>query len=147
MASLASTPPLTRDSVIAAHVLIKPFTYLTPVQTNTTLSHLASTPQTPDALKGTLWEGKQPAEPRIRLWFKCENFQRIGAFKVRGAFHAVRRLMGEVGEEEVVRRGVVTHSSGMVSIPSSRLFLYRLVYPPSRLQDHLLISTHHVSQN
>ncbi|KAF2652975.1 threonine dehydratase catabolic, partial [Lophiostoma macrostomum CBS 122681] len=112
MASLASTPPLTRDSVIAAHQLIKPYIHLTPVQTNTTLSRLASTPQSADALRGTPWEGKEPAEPNIRLWFKCENLQRIGAFKVRGAFHAVERLVGEVGEGQVRSRGVVTHSSG-----------------------------------
>jgi threonine dehydratase len=106
--------PLTRDSVLAAHELVKPYIHLTPVQTNTTLSSLASTPQTPDALKGTQWGGQTPARPKIRLFFKCENFQRIGAFKVRGAFHAVRRLVEELGVQEVRRRGVVTHSSGML---------------------------------
>jgi threonine dehydratase len=106
--------PLTRESVIAAHDLIKPHVHLTPVQTNTTLSTLASTPQTVDALKGTPWEGQEPARPRIKLFFKCENFQRIGAFKVRGAFHAVKRLIERDGEglEGVKGRGVVTHSSG-----------------------------------
>jgi hypothetical protein len=44
--------------------------------------------------------------------------QRIGAFKVRGAFHAVKRLVAEVGVGEVMRRGVVTHSSGMVCFVS-----------------------------
>lgn len=122
------TRPLTRDSVLAARTLIKPYIHLTPVQTNTTLSNLASTPQTRDALKGTQWEGQEPAKPKIRLWFKCENFQRIGAFKVRGAFHAVLRLIEEEGSdgggsdserevferglERVRKRGVVTHSSG-----------------------------------
>ncbi|PVH98260.1 threonine dehydratase catabolic [Periconia macrospinosa] len=84
---------LTRDNVIAAHALVKPHIHHTPVQTNTTLSTLASTPQSPDALKGTPWEGQEPAKPKIKLFFKCENFQRIGAFKVRGAFHAVKRLI------------------------------------------------------
>jgi len=42
-----------------------------------------------------------------RLWFKCENLQRGGAFKIRGAANAVLSL----GEEEAAR-GVVTHSSG-----------------------------------
>ncbi len=41
------------------------------------------------------------------LFFKCENFQRAGAFKFRGAWHAVSRL-----EEQEARRGVATHSSG-----------------------------------
>lgn len=41
------------------------------------------------------------------LWFKCENLQRIGAFKARGAMHAVGRLT-----EEERGRGVITFSSG-----------------------------------
>jgi hypothetical protein len=106
------TPSLTRDAVTAAHTLIKPHIHLTPVLTNTTLSTLASTPQTAEALNGTQWEGQDPAHPKIKLFFKCENFQKIGAFKVRGAFHAVKRLIEEVGLEEVRRKGVATHSSG-----------------------------------
>src|SRR3954447_7885425 len=42
-----------------------------------------------------------------RLLFKCENFQRAGAFKFRGACNAVWSL-----PDEVAARGVVTHSSG-----------------------------------
>ena len=84
--------PLNRQSVLDAHELIKPHIHYTPVLTNKTIDDIASTPQTADALKGTEWEGKEPAKPKIRLWFKCENLQRVGAFKVRGAFHALKRL-------------------------------------------------------
>ncbi|KAF1958210.1 tryptophan synthase beta subunit-like PLP-dependent enzyme [Byssothecium circinans] len=112
--SSSASLALTRENVIAAHALIKPYIHHTPVLTNTTLSTLASTPQTAEALNGTQWEGQTPAHPKIKLFFKCENFQRIGAFKVRGAFHAVKRLIErtEGGLEEVRRKGVVTHSSG-----------------------------------
>jgi len=41
------------------------------------------------------------------LWFKCENFQKMGAFKMRGATNAILNL-----SEEKKSRGVVTHSSG-----------------------------------
>lgn len=112
MSQNTSSRPLNPASVRAAHELIKPHIYQTQVQTNTTLSNLASTPQSPEALKGTQWEGQEPAKPKIRLFFKCENFQRIGAFKVRGAFHALLRLIEEDGIEEVRKKGVVTHSSG-----------------------------------
>lgn len=44
---------------------------------------------------------------RAELFFKCENFQRAGAFKARGATYALSRLTDEEKE-----RGVVTHSSG-----------------------------------
>jgi threonine dehydratase/serine racemase len=41
------------------------------------------------------------------LLFKCENLQKVGAFKMRGAANAVTKL-----SDEVAARGVVTHSSG-----------------------------------
>jgi len=52
------------------------------------------------------------ARPRVKLFFKCENQQRIGAFKARGAFHALGRLIEQDGLDNVKRKGVVTHSSG-----------------------------------
>jgi threonine dehydratase len=42
-----------------------------------------------------------------RVFFKCENFQKVGAFKARGAVNAVLTL----GEPDA-RRGIITHSSG-----------------------------------
>src|SRR5262245_38245996 len=42
-----------------------------------------------------------------QIFFKCENFQRVGAFKFRGAYNACSLL----GPEER-QRGVITHSSG-----------------------------------
>ena len=41
------------------------------------------------------------------LFFKCENLQKVGAFKFRGACNAVMKL-----RDDVAKRGVVTHSSG-----------------------------------
>lgn len=41
------------------------------------------------------------------IWFKCENFQKMGAFKMRGATNAIMCL-----SEEQQQKGVVTHSSG-----------------------------------
>jgi threonine dehydratase len=41
------------------------------------------------------------------LYFKCENFQKAGAFKFRGATNAVQSL-----SEEMAKKGVATHSSG-----------------------------------
>ncbi len=42
-----------------------------------------------------------------QLFFKCENFQKMGAFKMRGAVHAIQKLSSAQKEA-----GVVTHSSG-----------------------------------
>ena len=64
---------------------IAPHVHRTPVLTSRTLDRMAG----------------------ARLWLKCENLQRAGAFKIRGAANAVLSL----GDEEAAR-GVVTHSSG-----------------------------------
>src|ERR1051326_7300600 len=46
-------------------------------------------------------------DSRRSLFLKCENFQRVGAFKFRGSCNAVLNL-----PPELAARGVVTHSSG-----------------------------------
>ncbi|KAK4981575.1 hypothetical protein LTR66_009872, partial [Elasticomyces elasticus] len=107
MGDISACPPLTRSSVRDAHDRIRQYIHLTPVATCQTLSDLASTPQTPEALTGTEYEGQEPARPKINLYFKCENQQKVGAFKARGAFHALSRL-----SDEELQKGVVTHSSG-----------------------------------
>lgn len=102
MADQSTSPPLTRASVAEARELIRPFVHRTPVITSSSLSALAST------------SGQGKARPKFRLWFKCENFQKVGAFKARGAFHAIERLKKEPGwlAGGGAERGVVTHSSG-----------------------------------
>lgn len=117
MADLKTCPPLTRESVIDAHALIKPHIHLTPVLTNTTLSTLASLPRDDPSYPQSLTHllpspaPARYAQPTLRLYFKCENFQRIGAFKARGAFHAVARLLAHDPSFSPAA-GVVTHSSG-----------------------------------
>jgi threonine dehydratase len=63
------------------------------------------------------------------LHFKCENFQRAGAFKFRGAYNALARLSG--GER---RRGVLTFSSGnhaqAVALAGARLAVPRVIVMP-----------------
>jgi threonine dehydratase len=76
---------LTLADIQAAHARIADKIHRTPVLTSATL----------DALCG----GK--------LFFKCENFQKIGAFKARGAANAVFSLT-----DAEAARGVATHSSG-----------------------------------
>ncbi len=79
------TPDLSHADVLAAAARIAPMARTTPVLTSASL----------DALAGA------------RLHFKCENLQRAGAFKFRGACNAVQALPADVAA-----RGVVTHSSG-----------------------------------
>jgi threonine dehydratase len=81
---MTPAPPTPAD-VLAAAARIAPYATRTPVLRSRTL----------DALAGA------------QLHFKCENFQRMGAFKFRGACNAVWSL-----EAVTAARGVVTHSSG-----------------------------------
>jgi len=81
-----SAPALPRfEDVLAEAARIAPHAHVTPVLRSRTLDELAG----------------------AQLFFKCENLQRAGAFKFRGACNAVWSL----GEAEAAR-GVVTHSSG-----------------------------------
>jgi threonine dehydratase len=73
------------DDVIAAHDRIRPYIHRTPVLTSQYLNELTG----------------------AELFFKCENFQKAGAFKVRGASNAVFGL-----SEDMLEKGVATHSSG-----------------------------------
>lgn len=75
----------TYDDVAAAHERIRPRARRTPVLSSATV----------DALSGA------------SAFFKCENFQRMGAFKFRGAFNALSQLT-----PEEARRGVIAFSSG-----------------------------------
>jgi threonine dehydratase len=83
-----STPSL--DNIKEAYALIERFVHKTPIMTCSTLDELAST-----------------SEKTKKLFFKCENFQKVGAFKYRGAMNAVLNL-----PKEQAKKGVVTHSSG-----------------------------------
>ncbi len=76
---------ITLSDVFSARTRIAPFVHRTPVLTSSTLNKMAG----------------------AELFFKCENFQVAGAFKVRGAHNAVFSL-----SEEAAKKGVVTHSSG-----------------------------------
>jgi len=75
----------TLADMLIAHERIKPYIHRTPVLTSTYLNELTG----------------------AELFFKCENFQKAGAFKVRGASNAVFGL-----DEETAKKGVATHSSG-----------------------------------
>ena len=63
--------------------------------------------RTPVLTSRTLDERLAGGGPAPHVYFKCENFQRMGAFKFRGAYNAVSRL--SAAEKAA---GVITHSSG-----------------------------------
>jgi threonine dehydratase len=103
--SSSSPPPstlrLNPSYIREAHALIAPYIHRTPLLTCATIDRLASTPLENESIA-----------PKFNLYFKAENLQKIGAFKARGAHHALIRLIERLGIDEVKRRGVVTHSSG-----------------------------------
>lgn len=83
--TLAALVAPTPADLLAAAARLAGIAHRTPVLTSASL----------DALAGAT------------LFFKCENFQKGGAYKFRGALNAVRQLT-----DEQARNGVVTHSSG-----------------------------------
>jgi threonine dehydratase len=71
--------------IVKAHARISPLVHRTPVMTSKSINQITGS----------------------NLFFKCENLQKVGAFKFRGACNAVFSLF-----EEEARKGVATHSSG-----------------------------------
>jgi len=76
---------VTLKDIEAAHERIRPFIHRTPVFTNSSLNKLSG----------------------AELYFKCDNFQKAGSFKIRGATNTVEQLT-----IEELNRGVATTSSG-----------------------------------
>jgi len=76
---------ITKQHIEDAHKRIKPFIHKTPVLTSQTLNKISG----------------------AELFFKCENLQKIGAFKIRGGMNSVLSL-----SEEKRKKGIATHSSG-----------------------------------
>nr|WP_299487983.1 pyridoxal-phosphate dependent enzyme [uncultured Allomuricauda sp.] len=74
-----------KQQLIQCHERIKPFIHNTPVLTSRLINEFVN----------------------AQVFFKCENFQRMGAFKMRGATNAILQL-----SEGQRKNGVVTHSSG-----------------------------------
>ncbi len=72
-------------NIKAAQKRLKGYANLTPVMTSRTLNRMV----------------------KAEVYFKCENFQRIGAFKFRGAFNSISQLT-----KKEKSRGVITYSSG-----------------------------------
>ncbi|QNA46635.1 pyridoxal-phosphate dependent enzyme [Lacibacter sediminis] len=76
---------ISKEQIEQAHERIKPFIHKTAVLTCNTINELAG----------------------AELFFKCENFQKIGAFKIRGGMNAALSL-----SKEKAVNGIATHSSG-----------------------------------
>ncbi|MCE7057481.1 pyridoxal-phosphate dependent enzyme [Algoriphagus sp. AGSA1] len=72
-------------AIEAAHERIQPFIHRTPILTSSAINEIAG----------------------CEIFFKCENFQKVGAFKARGAANAVMKL-----SDVQKSKGVATHSSG-----------------------------------
>ncbi len=83
MTDLLAIPTL--EDVKKAHEVITPHAHVTPVLSNLHVNKKVS----------------------ANVFFKCENFQKVGAFKFRGASNAVLPL-----SDEEAKKGVATHSSG-----------------------------------
>jgi threonine dehydratase len=75
----------TYNDVLKAHLIVQKYAHRTPVLTSSSINQIVGG----------------------NLFFKCENLQKVGAFKFRGACNAVFSL-----SEEDAQKGVATHSSG-----------------------------------
>ena len=98
---------MNKETLIEVHNRIKPFIHKTPVLSSSLINEMVG----------------------ADIVFKCENFQKMGAFKMRGAANAILSL-----SEEERQRGVVTHSSGnfaqAVSLTAQKLDVKAYIVMP-----------------
>ena len=98
---------MNKETLIQVHERIKPFIHRTPVFTSELLNEISG----------------------ANVFFKCENFQKMGAFKMRGAANAILSLSQEERD-----KGVVTHSSGnfaqAVSLAAKKLEVKAYIVMP-----------------
>ncbi len=99
---------LTKQDFLDTHQRILPFIHRTPILTCETINRMSS----------------------AEVYFKCENFQKMGAFKMRGATNAILQL-----SDEQRAKGVATHSSGnfaqAVSLAAKKLDVKAYIVMPS----------------
>jgi len=76
---------MNKENLIACHKRIKPYIHNTPILSSRLINEMVD----------------------ADIYFKCENFQKTGAFKMRGAVNAILQLT-----ESQKEKGIVTHSSG-----------------------------------
>ena len=97
-----------KSDLIDCHNRIKPFIHNTPVLTSNYVNEITG----------------------AEVYFKCENFQKMGAFKMRGAANAILRL-----SDEQKSNGVVTHSSGnhaqAISLAAKKIGIKAYIVMPS----------------
>ena len=99
---------VTKQDLINSHNRIKPFIHDTPVLTSNYVNEITGG----------------------EVYFKCENFQKMGAFKMRGAANAILKL-----SDEQKNNGVVTHSSGnhaqAISLAAKKIGIKAYIVMPS----------------
>ena len=97
-----------KSDLIDCHNRIKPFIHNTPVLTSNYINEFTE----------------------AEVYFKCENFQKMGAFKMRGAANAILKL-----SDEQKSNGVVTHSSGnhaqAISLAAKKIGIKAYIVMPS----------------
>ncbi len=97
-----------KEEIIKVHQRIIPYIHKTPVLTSRLINKMIG----------------------AEIFFKCENFQKMGAFKMRGATNAIMQL-----SKEQSSKGVVTHSSGnfaqALSLAAQQLNVKAFIVMPS----------------
>ncbi|EFR04949.1 serine racemase [Nannizzia gypsea CBS 118893] len=96
-----------------AYSLIKPKIWKTPVYKATALSHTISSTIFHDSNSGIT------GVPKVNVFFKCENLQKTGSFKFRGASHFLARQ-----NDRALRNGLVTYSTGNHGIALAQAAAY-----------------------
>ena len=94
--------------ILDAAKTIEGFAHRTPILTSSTINHEL----TQLAVKHQGLEQK-PDTPSVEVFFKCENLQKAGSFKIRGALNAISKLTPEQKSKGVLAYSAGNHGQGI----------------------------------
>jgi threonine dehydratase len=97
-----SHPVLEIGAIRKAYSIICEQAYRTPVH---------KCPEVSKEVQDAIFEDHDARVPIFELFFKCENLQKAGSFKFRGAYHFLSQL-----SEKALRAGVVSYSTGKIKL-------------------------------
>jgi threonine dehydratase len=93
-----SYPILKIGAIRKAYSILREQAYGTPVH---------KCPEVSQEVQAAIFDDHDARVPMLELFFKCENLQKAGSFKFRGAYHFLSQL-----SEKALRAGIISYSTG-----------------------------------
>lgn len=99
---MESYPIVEIDAIRKAYCIVREQAYKTPIH---------KCPELSKEVQDAIFDDRDTRVSMLELFFKCENLQKAGSFKYRGAYHFLSQL-----SEKALRAGIVSYSTGKAKL-------------------------------